>query len=157
MNEEDMTHDLIRLLKDGNDQPEIEIIPEGDTIAQMEANFPMQRGRLDWSEIPGFKCLFRNEQRLSVFALTQFFNEFLADASFIGSDKLKIVGDGIFDNVIRVPASLIVKHLSEILSIPQHTYIIDEEALWCFNHTFEGDAYFGSSTRLPNANRPPRK
>lgn len=54
-----------------------------------------------------------------------------------------IIGDNVLDVALRIPVGKINALYKAIFDLPQHTYILPEDASWCINYTFEDRLFFG--------------
>lgn len=138
---------------------EIEIglikVSQGDesVFANLMAQFPATPFGIAWEKVHGHRCSPSPQPKPAIgsyiHTIEAFFRSFASDAGIALENNVYIVGDGVTDIILEMPCKLVLKYLHELVSIPQHTFVISKDYRWCFSYTFEDDMYYGES---PNPN-----
>lgn len=157
--EEELLLELAHWIRTGEIQVERDNQPFFDRVDEA---FPISFSRIDWSAVPGADVLppprTREQGNIDLGAHMPAIRAFLQKAeNVLGIDAetmVLVLGDGQMDTVLRMRYDLLCEHLEEILGLPQHTYVIPEDASWCINYTFEDDLFFGVSPRVAGSRSP---
>src|SRR5690606_17430218 len=101
------------------------------------AVFPIESYRIDWDRLPHReKHIDKNypecKEDISKFVTDIFFSEKIDQKS-----EVFVCFDGYTEGALSMPLSFFILYASEILTYPQHAYIIPENASWCLNYTME--------------------
>ncbi|HEX4796013.1 MAG TPA: hypothetical protein VH370_19655 [Humisphaera sp.] len=146
-NDNDVLNVFLKLLTPDIERGEIRLAPEDEIVRRLAIKYPMVLGRIDWGKVPGARGLLAGKPVMPLGArldsLRLFFDRFLSAASLAESDEVIVVGDGILDVAVHFTVRSLRAHFAELLELPQHLYIINASVDWCFNYTFEDDAFFG--------------
>ena len=115
----------------------------------IELNFPMGLNRINWEEVENHRTIEVNlkDELNSKFEILNFFQELKRESIVNESDNIFVFGDGSIENVYKMPFYVLEENVMEFFTLPQHTYIINENADWCINYTFEDDLFFGFSSK----------
>ncbi len=124
----------------------IEIVRETSAIyALLEARFPLDSGRIDWSLIAD-----RSETEITKVASFYGVDDDLACKHYLGE---RIAIDELSGNAFWINDNIDIALSGNVLSFgsifefllrpPGHIYLLGEKGDWCLNVTFEDDLYFG--------------
>lgn len=117
-----------------------------DYINDIDEKFSFIGSKIDWSEV--LHHFHRRVERLQYsVSVNEFFNRFVLAAGLGEKDKLIVVGDSALDAVLVFSVNTLRKYLVDVVSLPQHTYIISQDVCWCACFTMEGDMDFGLSLK----------
>lgn len=72
-----------------------------------------------------------------------FLDRICADNNINLNQKVTIIGDGPVEIGLEITLNQFKDSLVEIISLPQHTYILPQKIEWLFVYTMEGDMCFG--------------
>lgn len=129
----------------------VSVTDETPVIDRLHARFPMGFNGIDWEKVPGSIRHRPKPQGVPIEAYTTtmdaFLGMFAATASIGNDDAVTVIGDGLTSLAFVMPLGTLRRHLELFLRIPQGTYIVKSDAEWCFNYTFEDDAYFGRAVQ----------
>ena len=95
--------------------------------------FPYVGSKIDWKKVTNNVGDKDNE--------IDFFLRIKSKFSLTGN--VIYIGDSVTDFALIGSVEDIIKIFPKLLSIPQHHYFLDENFLWCFCFTTEGDVDFG--------------
>ncbi|MFB5652903.1 hypothetical protein ACE5IS_19885 [Leptospira wolffii] len=105
--------------------------------------FPPGFNRIDWSKISHDESkLLQTDNRKE--KIHQFVSNFLIKNNISDAESIIYFGDAI-DIALQMPLALFYSLSDNLIKIPQHSYILDEDKRWCFNYTFEDEMYIGKS------------
>ncbi len=118
-------------------------------FAQLMKTYPVRGSKIDWSRVPDSIERFEEEVERQAKLFMQFFSELIQRFHLAGD--VTYVGDSATDFALAGSLEHITEVLPELLTIPQHHYLIGAEFSWCMCLTMEGDMGFGfrpSLTRI---------
>jgi hypothetical protein len=147
------SEEFLRFLADDISAGLVSVEDESDVVASLNALYPMGLNRIAWERVPnalGRPASSRENTGADFPTILEFFNEFIRTAGLADSELVRVVGDNVTTVAFVMPVSTIRKHLASFLELPQATYIVTRDAKWCFNYTFEDDAYFGKAPGFPS-------
>lgn len=121
----------------GDETPFIELI---------EKNFPFVGSKIDWQQVPGVITKNINAHAFVPECLA-FIKDQLIRFEIPPLTKVVVIGDGVLNQAIAARVEVLELLMSEILNLPQHTYIIELNGEWCMAFTMEGYADFGRSCK----------
>jgi hypothetical protein len=129
--------------------PEIEaqlIVVSTDAEAYfnvLEEHFPLGGSKIAWSKVPGScKEKINYDDELSVLT---FFDVAMSALGQRASNKVIAVGDSAMEVALSASVEIMRRRLYDIISLPQHTYIVPPDVSWCLSYTMEGDMVYGRS------------
>ena len=121
-----------------------------DIVRLIRKRFPTNASGIVWSAVPDSRSLKRHNglpvQRDGD-RLKRFFIDFV-HACTPTPGHLLVFGDGFSDDVIALRPDLIVHHLYDLVSIPQHTFVLTNDGQWCFQYQFTDEAFFGEAVNV---------
>lgn len=138
--EEELSKSLGMLFKSG----EIREIGNSSTYFNRLAElFPSNGSKIDWCKVDQSVEDTEPQESKSIPRFIEFFDKICTKFSLSGD--IIYIGDSATEFALRLSLETLRKALPEILSIPQHHYIVSEKYDWCACLTIEGDMGFGFS------------
>lgn len=120
-----------------------------DYFRRIEARFPICGSKVSWDEVPS--ALDYYQPRWSPEGFSQRAVELVRDVvnrGLVRSEATAVIfADGPDDEAVTLTIDGALAVLPQLLGLPQHTYIADPTASWCFCFTTEGGLSFGFATR----------
>lgn len=123
----------------------------------IERHFPTTGNRISWDELPEVRQAdvfpARSGARHAHEVQQQLERQRATLASWFGgaglADQVEAtwVGDGTSIG-LRLSIGLLLERFPALFSLPQHSYVIPTDGLWCLNYVMEGALYFGFSADL---------
>ena len=116
--------------------------------------FPFSLNRVRWDLVPNHSVLSatpRSEQekrdpeayfRRCSPRIARFLRACFAQEGVSLEKELVWLGDST-SLVLHLTGSTFIIWSAAMLSYPQHSYLVPPDVTWCFNYTFEDEAYFG--------------
>jgi len=113
--------------------------------------FPHRAARIDWGRVPGAVHLDGPPERATsnfqlrepATELREFWGRVRLTYNIGNETEVIVLGDGLVSFALRLRVKILTDHLVDILSIPQHTYVVPVDFSWCFHYTVEDEAYWG--------------
>jgi len=131
---------LTSLLNEG----EVQYLENSDSIFQkIVDNYPIQSHRIDWDMIPHTEVYIGKKYPDSIEDLDKAIQQIVDMEKINPKTKVFICFDGYTSGALSMSVALFLKFASEILTFPQHTYVLPEGENWCLNYTMEHYLYFG--------------
>lgn len=118
-------------------------------FAQLAKAYPACGSKIDWGQVPGSIERVEEEEALQAEQFAKFFEEVVQ--RFRLSGDVVYVGDSATDFALGGSLESMREMLPELLTVPQHHYLIGPDFSWCVCFTMEGDMGFGfrpSSTKI---------
>ncbi|WP_322026160.1 hypothetical protein [Burkholderia sp. BCC1977] len=132
-------------LKELFDSGELRVIGNSSEIFKKLADvYPAAGSKIDWNRVPGSVGRVEVKDDLQAERFADFFDEMAAE--FALSGDVIYVGDSSTDFALEGAITTIRKILPELLSVPQHHYIVGLGCSWCMCLTMEGDMDFGPAS-----------
>lgn len=133
--------ELLQILGADVDAGIITIEPDcTDYFVKLTKCFPAAGTRIDWGSVPNSIDTWRDED-LDESAFVKFFNQIVTSNNLNG--PIVYMGDSNTEFALLTSVDVVSKYLKDILSIPQHHYLVAADFSWCMVFTFEGDMSFG--------------
>ena len=112
----------------------------------LSKRFPICGSKIAWNSVSGAIQKESNVQDINYFFkdASNFLEEMLARRELSEIDEVIIIGDSAIEEAIRLPIKFLKEIFSELLELPQHLYILQENGDWCLSVTMEGDLCFGN-------------
>ena len=123
-------------------------------FAPLAKAYPNYGSKIAWSKVPGSIEVPNSRSKLggpSYFETAKcvkFFDEIIKRFDLKGN--VTYVGDSLTDFALEGSVDAIREALPQLLSIPQHHYLIGTEFSWCASWTMEGDMAFGFRPTFPD-------
>jgi hypothetical protein len=117
-------------------------------FAGLMETYPARGSKIDWCRVPGSIERAEEDESVQVEKFTAFFDE-IAHKFHLAGDVV-YVGDSATDFALTGSLECMRGALPELLSIPQHHYLIGAGSSWCFCFTMEGGMGFGFSPATAN-------
>jgi hypothetical protein len=57
------------------------------------------------------------------------------------------IGDSAMEEAVSLPLGVLRASIRDFLELPQHLYVLPEDASWCLSFTMEGDLAFGHAPK----------
>lgn len=110
-------------------------------FAKLAKIYPAIGSKIDWGQVP--RSIERSEENEALQAeeCADFFDEMVQ--KFHLSGDVIYVGDSATDIALAGSLGYVRAVLCNILTIPQHHYLIAQDYSWCMCFTMEGDMGFG--------------
>ncbi|KPA11165.1 hypothetical protein MHK_008630 [Candidatus Magnetomorum sp. HK-1] len=114
----------------------------------LEKRFPLYGSKIDWDSVPGALQKESNVQDSDNFFKDafSFLNELESHGKMSDSDEVIIVSDSAIEEAIRMPLKILKEILRDLLELPHHLYILQENGDWCLAITMEGSLCFAHSS-----------
>jgi hypothetical protein len=114
---------------------------------QLAKEFPVKGSKIHWGRVP--HSIERSEKQLNLH--TQQFIKFVDELiiKFGLKGDVIYVGDSATDFALGGSVISVRTALPELLTVPQHHYLIAKDFAWCICLTMEGDMAFGLNPRSP--------
>ena len=110
-------------------------------FAQLMDYYPAKGSKIDWKNIPESVEKIEEDDSLQIERFLEFFDEIVRRIGLTG-DAI-YVGDSATDFALQAPLTIMREALPELLTVPQHHYLIGAESSWCMCFTMEGGMGFG--------------
>ncbi|TKC89447.1 hypothetical protein FAZ69_10950 [Trinickia terrae] len=134
--------ELREALKEFFNSGGLRVIGESSAVFKKLAGvYPAGGSKIDWTRVPGSVGRVEEQDDLQAEKFAEFFDEMAA--KFALSGDVIYVGDSATDFALGGSIATIRKILPELLSVPQHHYIVGPGCSWCICLTMEGDMDFG--------------
>jgi hypothetical protein len=120
------------------------IMEAGDSspfFEQLGKAFPVIGSKIDWARVPGSIERVEEDEAVQREQFTKFFDE--AMQTFRLSGDVVYVGDSATDFALAGSVDCVRRALPELLTVPQHHYLLGPDCSWCMCFTMEGDMGFG--------------
>ena len=116
-------------------------------FGRLQNMFPVGGSKIAWSRVPGsaVETADTSDGDSYLSAAESFFDRNLAGHGLSDEVEILVVGDSAMDGAVRMSLSSLRSCLGIVLGMPQHTYVLPQDAEWCFVFTMEGDLCFGYS------------
>lgn len=124
---------------------EVEYLNDSNNLfTKILTNYPIDSYRIDWSKIKN-KIEFHIGVNYpdSVQPIKDCIKIIITQYRLSEDEYVYVCFDGITEGAFIMQWSTFKEYAHELLTTPQHTYVIPEDAGWCLNYTFENDLYFG--------------
>ncbi|PJZ76222.1 hypothetical protein CH365_15490 [Leptospira neocaledonica] len=127
---------------------EIRVIDDNAVFfSEIREGFPQGFNRIDWSKIPhNFDSILPGNDFKE--KLIYFVSDFLKKNNLTRNGPVIYFGDAI-DIAFEISLTCFYSISDRLFAVPQHSYVIDKDVSWCFNHTFEDEMYIGRSKKSP--------
>ncbi|MBI4511516.1 MAG: hypothetical protein HY698_17920 [Deltaproteobacteria bacterium] len=115
----------------------------------LERRFPVVGSKIDWERVP--RAIVRetdpqDPERHARDAATLLLD--VVEAEGISEERVVIaIGDSAMEKVVSLPLGVLRASIRDFLELPQHLYVLSEDASWCFSFTMEGDLAFGHAPK----------
>ncbi len=120
---------------------------DADVFSNLSARFPVRASGIVWEMVPEYRCKPSPHPKPSIEDYLPSIKEFLArfaEEAHIASDEIVyLVGDGITDLAFRMPFGVLLKYAHQFFTLPQSSFVVKHDYLWCFCYSFEDDMYYG--------------
>ncbi|WP_428989917.1 hypothetical protein [Methylocapsa aurea] len=110
-------------------------------FAQLMTAYPATGSKIDWNRVPDSIERSEEDQALHVEQFIAFFDEMVRRVGLAGD--VVYVGDSATDFALAGPIENMREALPDLLTVPQHHYLIGPGSSWCMCFTMEGDMGFG--------------
>jgi hypothetical protein len=131
------------------DDRQIEVRDDPDRCFRMlERRFPVVGSKIDWGQVPG-AVVRQTDPTNPVCEATDaatILSDVARDESLSEAQIVIVIGDSAMEQAMAMPFATLRVSIRELLELPQHLYVMPEDASWCFSFTMEGDLAFGRAT-----------
>lgn len=110
-------------------------------FARLMDAYPLSGSKVDWTRVPESIEQIEENSSLQVERFLTFFDEIVQRFGLAGS--VVYVGDSATDFALEAQLTYMKEALPELLTVPQHHYLIGAESAWCMCFTMEGAMGFG--------------
>jgi len=108
---------------------------------QLMKAFPVCGSKIDWDQVPdAIECV-EEDRDLQVVQFAKFFDKVIQ--RYCLSGDVVYAGDGVTDFALGGLLECMREALPELLSVPQHHYLVAPDSSWCICFTMEGWMGFG--------------
>ena len=139
-------NDLLLYLNPFINNGNIKILDNEDYFINIiENNFSFVGSKINWTQVTGSIV----KKGISIDGASKFLNDKLSDGSIYNLESIVIIGDGAMDCAFRTQVQYAILFLDQVVSIPQHTYIVEISGRWCMVFTMEDEIAFGFKPHHP--------
>ncbi len=139
---EDEFIQLIRLKY--NDSVEI-ITDSSQHCRLIEKRFPFSGSKISWEQVPNSINIYLKDEEKLLITVLDLISE-LEEKDFINSkENIIVVGDGQFDFSYKLELEDLKTILKKIIDLPQHLYLMQENANWVLAVTSQRYIGFGEA------------
>lgn len=127
---------------------EIRVIDDNAVFfSEIREGFPQGFNRINWSKTPhNFDSILSGKDFKE--KIIYFVSDFLEKNNLTMDGSVIYFGDAI-DIALEISLDCFYLISDRLFAVPQHSYVIDKDVSWCFNHTFEDEMYIGRSKKSP--------
>lgn len=124
---------------------EVEYLNDSTIFFQMlVTNYPIGFYRIDWNQVKNkIEFYIGLNYPESIQPIKDCINKIILKCLINDDEFVYVCFDGITEGAFKMRWNTFKEYAHEILTTPQHTYVIPEDASWCLNYTSENYLYFG--------------
>ncbi len=114
-------------------------------FGEVQRRYPVIGSKIAWSQVVGavVESAAINDGDAYLAAAESFVDRSRAIHRLSDKEEVVVVGDSAMDGALRMSLESLRRCLGVVLGMPQHTYVLAQNADWCFVFTMEGDLCFG--------------
>jgi len=146
--------DLEEALKDEIGAGHIAVVPDVTAaFGALDAKFPTRPSRIAWERIgdrqeidvlSSPRTISSDELQAELAAHRASVESWFVSLGIDAETEVMWLGD-MCDSGFRMPLAVFFEHFELLFSMPQHSYVLPDDARWCLNYVMEGQLFFGMS------------
>lgn len=105
--------------------------------------YPISSYRINWNDIQHISFHISEKYPLSKHEIKKNIECIFNENGINEQENIYVLFDGYIEGCLYMTVREFYTHCTELLTFPQHTYVIPKDASWCLNYTMEHDLFFG--------------